>query len=327
VSPTVNSQILAKALDFHIALKIRNLRNLVHFSQVTQFNGNPIDASIYSAVMQDDIQRQILSAILLVLRPIARALLRAGVGYREFSEIAKVAFVETATKDYGLRGRPTNISRVAVMTGLTRKEVRKIRQMNDVREQTVILKTTPASQILHRWFTDEEFLGNSGIPRSLPFDGEGLSFAYLVRKYGGDVPPGAMRTELLRIKAIQLDDKGQLQPLKRIAYNVELYDRLIGGLAGILFPAALNLAHNLEIKNDSDWWVNLAATSRFVRKDDRGRIMRISSDRINEFVQTVDDIYGAYEALYDSDDDHRNQRAIGVGVFYFEEDKSESNIF
>ena len=67
--------------------------------------------------MQDDIQRQILGAILLVMRPIARALLRVGVGYREFSEIAKTAFVETATKEYGLRGRPTNISRVAVMTG------------------------------------------------------------------------------------------------------------------------------------------------------------------------------------------------------------------
>ena len=77
--------------------------------------------------MQDDTQRQIHSVILLVLRPIARLLLRGGIGYREFSEISKTAFVQVATKDYGLRGRPTNISRVAVMTGLTRKEVRRIR--------------------------------------------------------------------------------------------------------------------------------------------------------------------------------------------------------
>ena len=77
--------------------------------------------------MQNDIQRQILGAILLVLRPLAKALLRVGVGYREFSEIAKIAFVQTATEEYGLRGRPTNISRVAVMTGLTRKEVKRVR--------------------------------------------------------------------------------------------------------------------------------------------------------------------------------------------------------
>jgi len=74
--------------------------------------------------MQNTMQRQILNALLVALRPLARALLRAGIGYREFAEISKSAFVDIATKDYGLRGRPTNISRVAVMTGLTRKEVR-----------------------------------------------------------------------------------------------------------------------------------------------------------------------------------------------------------
>ena len=73
--------------------------------------------------MQNTMQRQILNALLVALRPLARALLRAGIGYREFAEISKSAFVDIATKDYGLRGRPTNISRVAVMTGLEAAEV------------------------------------------------------------------------------------------------------------------------------------------------------------------------------------------------------------
>ena len=148
-----------------------------------------------------------------------------------------------------------------------------------------------------------------------------------MRKHGGDVPPGAMRTELLRTNALEIDNNGRLRPLKRIAYNVEVYDRLIGGLAGILYPAAVNLAHNLEIKNDAEWWVNLAATSRFVRNNDRGRLMRITSDRIKEFVEAIDDIYGAYEALFDNEETTEDQPAIGVGVFYFEEEKSESNVF
>jgi len=277
--------------------------------------------------MQNDIQRQILSAILLVLRPITRALLRAGVGYREFSEIAKTAFVETATSDYGLRGRPTNISRVAVMTGLTRKEVRRIRTKADASEQTVVMKTTPVSQILHRWYTDDEFLTDSGIPKDLEFDGKGTTFTSLVKKHGGDVPPGAMRTELKRIDAIVISNDGKLHPTKRAAYNVDIHDRLIGGLAGIVYPAALNLAHNLETDDESERWVNLAATTKFIRSNDRGRIMRISSDRIKEFVETVDDVYGAYDALYDKDTDVDQGRAVGVGVFYFEEDKSDSKIF
>ena len=57
-----------------------------------------LGAQIYFASMNDEYQRRILSALLILLRPIARALLKVGVGYREFSETAKTAFVETATK-------------------------------------------------------------------------------------------------------------------------------------------------------------------------------------------------------------------------------------
>ena len=238
--------------------------------------------------MQNDIQRQILGAILLVLRPLAKALLRVGVGYREFSEIAKIAFVQTATEEYGLRGRPTNISRVAVMTGLTRKEVKRVRDKTEASDHNVVMKTTPVSQILHRWYTDAEFLNEKGAPNALAFDGDGVTFTLLVKKYGGDVPAGAMRTELRRIDGIQETGDGLLLPTKRIVYNIDLHDRLIGGLVGILYPAALNLAHNLNVDNDLDRWANIAATSKFVRKSDRARIMRISSDRLNEFVESID---------------------------------------
>ena len=71
----------------------------------------------------------------------------------------------------------------------------------------------------------------------------------------------------------------------------------------------------------------MAATSKYVRESDRGRIMRISSDRMNEFVESIDDTYAAYEALYENDRGPGDERAIGVAVFYFEEDKSKSDIF
>lgn len=269
--------------------------------------------------MQDEIQRQILGALLLVLKPLVRSLLRVGVGYREFSEIAKTAFVQTASEDYGLRGRLTNISRVAVMTGITRKEVRRIRDKTEASEHTVVIRTTPVSQILHRWYTDEMFLDEAGRPKKLPFDGDGVTFTLLVKKYGGDVPPGAMRTELKRIDALEISEDQLLQPTKRVAYNFELNDRFVGGMASIIYPATLNLAHNLEISDQSEWWANLAATSKSVRVADKGRIMRISTDRMNEFAESIDDMFGAYEALYDSEKTNSNGHAVGVGVFYFEE--------
>src|SRR5690606_27788806 len=164
--------------------------------------------------MQDAIQRKILDALLTALRPIARALLRAGIGFREFDEIAKTAFVDVATRDYGLRGRPTNISRVAVMTGLTRKEVRRLRDKSEAGQGTSVVRATPMATILHRWFTETEFLDASGKPAVLPFDGPGVTFSTLVRKYGGDIPPGAMRTELKRIGAVEESETGALRAVK-----------------------------------------------------------------------------------------------------------------
>lgn len=277
--------------------------------------------------MQDTIQRQILTALLQVLRPIARALLRAGVGYREFAEISKSAFVDIATRDYGLRGRPTNISRVAVMTGLTRKEVRRLRDKSEAGEQTEVLRSAPMAIILHRWFTEDEFTDNRGMPRALPFDGEGVTFTRLIRRFGGDVPPGAMRTELKRINAIKEDETGLLIPLKRSVSGLDVHDKLITGLAGVLYPAALTMAHNTDIENKDDLWVQRYAVTKCVRGDDIKRIKRISSDRLVEFTESIDDLFAAYETLYDDDDRKSSNKAVGIGVFYFEEDTAERTVF
>lgn len=301
--------------------------DLGYFSQVSHFVSKFGAGEIYSASMQDDIQRQILSALLLVLRPIARALLRAGIGYREFAEISKTAFVDVAGKDYGLRGRPTNISRVAVMTGLTRKEVRRIRDKTEGGDETGLTKITPMAQVMHRWYTESEFLDDNGGPLVLRFDGESPSFAGLVRKFGGDIPPGAMRTELKRIGAVEEIESGDLVARKRSVVGLENHEKLISGLAYVLYPAALAMEHNTSSAADSEHWVHLSASTQSVRRNDLGRIRRISSDRASEFIESVDDFLAAYETLYETEDEQRSNRAVGLGVFYFEENKKETDVF
>ena len=277
--------------------------------------------------MPEDIQQQILGALLLVMRPISRALLRAGIGYREFAEICKTAFVDVASKDYGLRGRPTNISRVAVMTGLTRKEVRRIRDKTTGGGETGLVKLTPMGQVLHRWHTENEFLTKNGLPKPLAFDGERISFATLVKQYGGDIPPGAMRTELKRIRAIEEQEDGKLVAKKRSVIGTENHERLVSGLAHVLYPAALTMAHNTRSDLKDETWVHLSASTSSVRKNDLARVRRVSSDRASEFIESVDDFLAAYETLYDSEPSADDGRAVGIGVFYFEEDKSETDVF
>jgi len=272
-------------------------------------------------LMKDDIQNQIRSAILSALRPIARLLLRTGIGYREFNELAKAAFVSVATSEYGLRGRPTNISRVAVMTGLTRKEIKRIREKDLESEKGITARSTPLGEVLHRWFSDQDFIDEHGKPKAIPFDGDAYSFVDLVKRTGGDIPPGAMRTELRRIGAIQKTEEDLLIPIKRNVIAEELHDRVITGLIRGVRPIAVTIVHNTDQTNAVDPWTQRTVSTQFVRQKDIGRVRRISRDRLNEFTEQMDDLYSAYESFRAGEEDEEDgAKVIGVGVFYFEED-------
>jgi len=294
-------------------------QNLGYFSQVRRFVSNNNRLSIYFAPMQDKIQRQILDAFLIALRPMAKILLRFGIGFREFSEISKTAFVDVATRDYGLRGRPTNISRVAVMTGLTRKEVRRIRAKIEKGDQSVVVKTTPLSEILHRWHAEQEFLGASGRPSVLPFSGEVGSFSSLVKRFGGDIPPGAMRTELKRVGAIEEDESGNLVVVSRTVHPEGAHEKLVAALVHAVYPLVSTVAHNVNPDRDSDSWAQMSTFSQSIREADVPRLRRISYDRLSEMAESFDDLVMAYESLHDNDDSDIDKNTVAVGVFYFEE--------
>jgi hypothetical protein len=269
--------------------------------------------------MQNRIQRQILGAFLVILKPIARILLRFGIGFREFAEIAKTAFVEVASTDFGIRGRPTNISRVAVMTGLTRKEVKRIRDQISSGEEKLTVRTTPLCEVLHKWHAEAEFLDKSGRPAILPFSGTDSSFTDLVRKFGGDIPPGAMRTELKRVGAIREDESGNLHVIRRSVTPSGQHDNLIAALAHSAYPLLSTIAHNIHADDNSDRWAQFTAFTQAVISSDVPRVRRISFDRLVEVTESFDDLFMAYESLNESDTEKDDRNTIAVGVFYFEE--------
>ena len=82
--------------------KGNSTQDLGHFSQVPHFVGRNDQRPIYSASMNNNSNNVILRALLNALRPLARLLMKAGIGYREFAELSKCAFVDVATTDYGI---------------------------------------------------------------------------------------------------------------------------------------------------------------------------------------------------------------------------------
>src|SRR3981189_3344210 len=61
-----------------------------------------------------------------VLRPLFRIVLRNHMSFKAFLDIAKHAYVEVAATEFGIPGKKQSISRIALLSGLTRKEVQRL---------------------------------------------------------------------------------------------------------------------------------------------------------------------------------------------------------
>ena len=269
--------------------------------------------------MQDKIKQRVLNAFLLTMRPVVRILLRYGIGYREFAEVTKTAFVDVASCDFGLRGRPTNISRVAVMTGLTRKEVKRLRDKIETGDSTISVKTTPFSEVLHHWHARSDFLDANGDPLALPFSGEERSFTALVKRFGGDIPAGAMRTEMKRVGVVDEDEDGRLKVVNRTFRSESDLETLVTVLVHGAYTLLSNIAHNTDPERQDSTWAHRIAHTRSLRSPDTTQLRRITKDRIVDFAESIDDIFIAYESLQEEGEVSDAKDTVAVGVYYFEE--------
>ena len=115
-------------------------------------------------VMRSSIQQTLLASLGGILKPIIRLTLNCGVSYGEFDAIVRSTFVNVARRNYGIRGRPTNASRIAVMTGLSRKEIRRVQEESSSESWTPDLEVNPLNVILHFWHFDADFCDEPGSP-------------------------------------------------------------------------------------------------------------------------------------------------------------------
>ncbi len=270
--------------------------------------------------MSDQAQEKLLELLFRVLRPLVHLLIESGIGHREFAEVAKRAYVDVASKNYGIRGRDTNISRVAVMTGLTRKEVKRLRDESAGSESPAEVKQLPAGRVLQFWHTDEEFLDSEGSPLTLNFSDEEPSFYRLTRKYAGDIPAGALRTELKRAGAVAEDENGALKPLRREFRVLDPEAQFEWALGRTIYGAMANSKYNFfERKAQGSkkfaLWPSRIVEAARVGRDDVAHVKEIVSKQSMDFCESLDDAMEPYSENSSSD----ASTMVRVAVVYFED--------
>ena len=274
--------------------------------------------------MRSKVQLALLGAVVGILRPLSALLLKAGISCTEFLEISKHVFVDVATAEFGIRGRPTNVSRVAAMTGLTRKDVKRIRGEASPQRWTPGMEQNPLNVVLHYWHFDPEFSVSQGRPRPLAFEGEG-SFSELVRHYVGDIPPGALRAELRRSGILE-ETGGQLIVSKRYLNATEFHEDFVRNIGFSIKNLVETIEHNATV---------LRENGRI--PEELGRFERVAwTERLSEndvtsfkewarregtrFIEGVDNWIGQHE-ISKEEWAGTDPRTTGVGIYFFEEEK------
>jgi hypothetical protein len=140
-----------------------------------------------------------------------------------------------------------------------------------------------------------------------------------VKKYGGDIPAGAVRTELRRIGAIEESDDGKLTATKRSLRPKDGHEKLLMLLVHGAYTMLSNIAHNTNLSEADNSWASRIAFTKSLGRDDKGQLRRITKDRIAEFAEAMDDIFIAYESLHEPGNTPNDRDAIAVAVYYFEE--------
>lgn len=258
------------------------------------------------------------AALRLLFRPVARIMLRAGVNWRELADVCKATYVEVATEDFGIRGRPTNVSRVAILTGLTRREVRRLRNLLKEDNPEIFSRINYATRVLSGWYQDEEFLDADGNPAPLPPTGDGRSFETLCGKYIGDVAPSTMLKELKHVGAVEENANGNLVAKTRYYMPALMDPEQVLRSGSVLEDLGYTVAYNLH-RSDTD-------PSRFER---RATNTKMPADVVPEFREFIEEEGQAFLEKVDAwlsehettESGGKDSVQLGLGAYWIERRK------
>lgn len=249
--------------------------------------------------------------------------MKCGMTWREFADISKSIFVEVAGDEYGIKGRQTNVSRIAILTGIDRKEVRRQRDLLATVTSPPASKTTDATRVLSGWHQDREFSTVDGQPRPLPADGERRSFAALCRRYAGDISPTTLLKELKRVGAVVESATGELTARSRYYMPTPFDPQWLMDAGSTFADLGDNMNYNLSAQAGTPTRFLGRATDETIDASAIPEFRAFIEEQGQPFLELVDDWLTQHRQEYirQEETDPARQVRLGLGMFLIQDDK------
>lgn len=147
-----------------------------------------------------------------LLRPLVRLLLSYSVQFPYLANLLKLTYVDVATREFPLDQKPQTDSRISLLTGIHRQDVKRLR--GEMRTESV---PPPAvslgAQLVSKWLGEKIYLDSAGRPkplRRLAADGGEASFERLVQSANKDIRPRVVLDEWLRLGVADINDRDEV---------------------------------------------------------------------------------------------------------------------
>ena len=182
-------------------------------------------------------------ALIRILRPLVRAMIARGLTYPELAETLKQLYVDACARHFHLGGKRLTDSRISLLTGLQRKDIRALRaRLEGVEEDVEPPGAGPLPRVLACWNGAQPYVDATGAPRSLPrVATDGPSFEALVAEVSHDIHPRTVLDELSRLGLVRHNPEDDRVSLIASAYLPHRDDAALLGYFGA------NLGDHVEV--------------------------------------------------------------------------------
>lgn len=263
-------------------------------------------------------------AIRRMLKPVVRQLVAYGIPYPAFDQLVRGLYIEVADEHFALPFKRLTDSRVALVTGFSRKEVARLRRARKDSGPPLRVEESAAARVIGRWIAGPPYTDRQGRPRPLPYEGKGpreASFARIVRELGVDAPVRSVLDELIRVDVVALLADGEVV-LRQQTFipkgDPEAQLALLASSPAQLFSTII---HNLD--NPEAPWLERKVVYDNIGSDALPGLRGAARAVGEEFVRRANALLAAQDRDRNADAPGGERSLVVLGTYYFEAPAAE----
>jgi hypothetical protein len=257
-------------------------------------------------------RQALVLALKKLLKPLVRLLLRNGIAYGEFADLAKQAYIEVANQDFRVPGRKQSLSRVAVITGIHRHEVGK-HLKRETQAPSYTARHNRAARVISGWQSDPDF-SDAGKARVLSIEDE---FAVMVARHGADVTMRAVLDELERVGAVRRPEEGKVELLVEAFAPQDSIEDLIYIFGDCSADLLETLDHNLSC-DTQDRRLQMSVVYNNLPDDVLANLELVSRERAMAFLTEIDKFFATQDRDSNPAVQGDGRNRAGIGLYYFQ---------